>query len=61
MPKTQDWEKYVESITHIERNTETGQLVVFINWENGKKTKVSMDKVYQHCPRPMLRFYEKHL
>ncbi|ETN39465.1 uncharacterized protein HMPREF1541_05689 [Cyphellophora europaea CBS 101466] len=61
LPRESDWEKHVHAITHIEKDVNTGQLVVFINWQNGKKTKVSMNQVYAHCPRPMLKFYEQHL
>lgn len=61
LPKSEDWEQHVKLVTHIEKDPETGQLVVFIEWKNGKKTKVSMAQVYQRCPRPMLKFYEQHL
>jgi chromobox protein 1 len=61
LPNKVDWEADVEEVTHIERDAETDQLVVFVHWKNGRKTKVSMSQVYRHCPRPMLRFYEKHL
>jgi chromobox protein 1 len=41
--------------------SESGQLMAYIEFRNGRKTKVSMDQVYRHCPRPMLKFYEEHL
>jgi chromobox protein 1 len=59
-PPRQDWEPDVDRIDTIERD-KTGNLMVFVLFNNGKKLKVSMDQVYKHCPRPMLRFYEKHL
>ena len=59
-PKREDWEPDVEAIDTIERD-ESGQLLVYVLFKNGKKIKVSMEQVYKHCPRPMLRFYESHL
>lgn len=61
VPRTQDWEKEVLEITHIEMDSASNQLMVFVHWKNGKKTKVGMNKIRAHCPRPMLTFYEKHL
>jgi chromobox protein 1 len=61
VPQTKDWEPHVREVTHIEKNDNEGGYTVYIQWNNGKKTKVSMKQIYDHCPRPMLRFYEKHL
>lgn len=60
MPKKQDWEPEVDYVENIERATD-GTLLVFLVFHNGKKLKVSMEQVYRHCPRPMLKFYESHL
>ena len=60
MPKTQIWDNEIHKIQTIQRN-HVGKLTVYIHWKNGKNTKVGMDKVYRHCPIPMLRFYEQHL
>ncbi|KIW16430.1 hypothetical protein PV08_06482 [Exophiala spinifera] len=59
-PSGKDWEPQVDKIDTVERNA-SGTLMAYILFKNGKKSKVTMDKVYQHCPRPMLRFYEAHL
>jgi chromobox protein 1 len=59
-PTREDWEPLVVRIDTVERE-ESGQLLAYILFNNGKKTKVGMDKVYRHCPRPMLKFYENHL
>ena len=59
-PKKQDWEPYVTKVDTVERD-ESGKLMVYLEFKNGKHTKVSMDMIYKHCPRPMLRFYESHL
>lgn len=50
----------IDVVDTVEKN-EAGQLVAYIKFKNGNKTKVTMDKVYQHCPKAMLKFYEDHL
>lgn len=59
-PSKEDWEPFVVRVDAVEKD-DAGQLLAYILFKNNKKTKVSMDKVYRHCPRPMLRFYEEHL
>ncbi|EXJ64190.1 hypothetical protein A1O7_00526 [Cladophialophora yegresii CBS 114405] len=61
LPKGDQWEPQVEKVETIERDEETKQLMAYILFKNGKRSKISMDMVYKHCPRPMLRFYEEHL
>ena len=60
MPKRENWEPDVKEIDTLERD-ENGQLMVYVLFNSGKKLRCSMDQVYKHCPRPMLRFYERHL
>ncbi|EXJ89546.1 hypothetical protein A1O3_02613 [Capronia epimyces CBS 606.96] len=60
LPPKDDWESYIQKVETVEKN-EFGQLTAYILFNNGKKTRVGMDKVYRHCPRPMLKFYEDHL
>ncbi|KEF60219.1 uncharacterized protein A1O9_05069 [Exophiala aquamarina CBS 119918] len=59
-PTKEDWEPLVLKIETVEKDP-SGQLVAYVVFNNGKKTKVGMDKIYRHCPRPMLKFYENHL
>jgi len=61
LPEGDQWEDQVNKVETIERSKETNQLIAYIQFKNGKRSKISMDMVYQHCPRPMLRFYEEHL
>ena len=60
-PQGQDWENQVVKVETIERDTDNEQLLVYVRWVNGKQTKLSMDLVRRHLPRPMLDFYETHL
>ena len=60
-PHGQDWETQVEKVETIEQDPANGQLLVYVRWVNGKQTKLSMDLVRRHLPRPMLDFYEHHL
>lgn len=60
LPKGDDWEGQVDKVETIERG-ENQQLLAFVRFKNRKRTKISMELVYKHLPRPMLRFYEEHL
>jgi hypothetical protein len=61
-PKSENWEREIQTIDTVERDAETGKLWAFILFKsNMKRTKVGMDKVYKHCPLAMLKFYERHL
>ena len=51
MPKSKNWEKEVKSVETILRDAETDGLVAFLLWENGKKSKVSIEMCYDRCPR----------
>jgi chromobox protein 1 len=59
-PKGNNWENEVERVENIEKD-DNGGLMVFLKFKNGRRTKVTRDMVYKHCPRPMLIFYEEHL
>ena len=60
LPKEQTWDRHIDAIETIQRD-EFKRLLVFIRWNNGKRTKIGIDMVYKHCPLPMLKFYEGHL
>ena len=60
VPNKQDWEPLVSRIDTVERG-DGDQLMAYVVFNNGRKTKVSMEQIYQHCPRPMLKFFEEHL
>lgn len=49
-PPAGSWEDHIESIDAAEDGN-SGKLVVFLNWKNGKKTKHSTDVIYRRCPQ----------
>ncbi|OOF99098.1 hypothetical protein ASPCADRAFT_204757 [Aspergillus carbonarius ITEM 5010] len=61
MPKSRNWEGEVDSVETIIRQPGTSNLLAFLNWKNGKKSKVSIQLCYDKCPKKMLAFYESHL
>ncbi|EXJ61389.1 uncharacterized protein A1O5_11703 [Cladophialophora psammophila CBS 110553] len=60
LPEGEDWEDQVASVEMVDQD-DNGLLHAYIKFKNGRRTRVGMDKIYKHCPRPMLRFYEGHL
>ncbi|EED23086.1 conserved hypothetical protein [Talaromyces stipitatus ATCC 10500] len=54
------WERDVKKVQTIE-NDGTHGLVAYLNWTNGKTTKVSIGLCYEKIPLMMLKFYEAHL
>ncbi|OKL56351.1 hypothetical protein UA08_08533 [Talaromyces atroroseus] len=54
------WGRDVVKVQTIE-NDETHGLVAYLNWTNGKTTKVSINLCYESIPMLMLKFYEAHL
>ncbi|OJD12040.1 hypothetical protein AJ78_07311 [Emergomyces pasteurianus Ep9510] len=61
VPKTKNWDSQVKSVDTIMRDPVTGNLFVYLNWNNDKKAKVSIQQCYEKCPQKMLQFYEQHL
>ncbi|KAL2002815.1 hypothetical protein VTN02DRAFT_5858 [Thermoascus thermophilus] len=61
VPKGKNWEKDVEKVDTIVRDPDTGNLMAYLKWTNGKVSRVSLEKCYEACPMHMLRFYEQHL
>lgn len=61
VPKKENWDSEIASVDTVEQDQETGKLWAFITFNNHKRSKVGMEKVYKHCPLPMLKFYEQHL
>ncbi|KAM0331539.1 hypothetical protein ACHAQA_003216 [Verticillium albo-atrum] len=56
-PPSGSWEEDVTTIDACE-DEDTGKLIVYLNWNNGHKTKHTTDVIYKRCPQ---KFYERHI
>ncbi|KAJ6095755.1 hypothetical protein N7486_006501 [Penicillium sp. IBT 16267x] len=61
VPKGKNWDKELDAVDTIIRDPESQGLFVLLLWNNGKKSRVSIETCYEKCPRKMLKFYEEHL
>ncbi|KAK4160058.1 hypothetical protein QBC43DRAFT_326091 [Cladorrhinum sp. PSN259] len=59
-PPPGSWENDVADLDACE-DEETGKLMVYLTWKNGKKTQHETPVIYQRCPQKMLQFYERHV
>ncbi|KAI0403266.1 heterochromatin protein one [Xylaria palmicola] len=59
-PPQGSWEDEVESIDAC-HDENTGKLIVYLTWKDGKKTQHDTKVIYARCPQKMLRFYERHV
>ncbi|KAI1341263.1 heterochromatin protein one [Xylariaceae sp. FL0016] len=59
-PPAGSWEDDIESIDAC-HDENTGKLIVYLTWKNGRKTQHDTKVIYQRCPQKMLHFYEKHV
>ncbi|KAK2761755.1 hypothetical protein FQN54_001583 [Arachnomyces sp. PD_36] len=60
IPRSKVWDDEVDIVETILRDKD-GDLYAYINWRNGKKSKLSIAVCYERCPQKMLQFYERHL
>lgn len=51
LPKGKSWESDVSRVDTIIRDQESEKLFVYLNWKNGKKTRVSIETTYEKCPQ----------
>lgn len=57
-PPPGSWEEHVAHLDACE-DEETGHLVVYLTWKNGKKTQHSTQVIYQRCPQKVSYYGEK--
>ena len=55
------WENDVYSIDTMERDAATGDLIVYVMWKDGTKSKHPSRIMNNKCPQMMLKFYEAHM
>ncbi|CDM35205.1 hypothetical protein DTO013E5_6648 [Penicillium roqueforti] len=60
LPKGKNWDKEVKAVDTIVREGEAG-LMAWLEFNNGRKAKLSVQACYEKCPLKMLKFYESHL
>ncbi|KAI9887723.1 MAG: hypothetical protein M1823_000472 [Watsoniomyces obsoletus] len=53
------WEDHIQAVDTIEQEPEG--LFVYLQWNDGRKSRHPMDQIYVKCPMKMLYFYEQHL
>jgi chromobox protein 1 len=51
VPRSKSWEKEVDRVDTIIRDSKTNSLIAFLKWTNGKSAKVSIETCYEKCPR----------
>ncbi|KAM0260598.1 hypothetical protein ACHAQJ_002660 [Trichoderma viride] len=59
-PPAGSWEDDIETIDACE-DEGSGQLIVYLVWKNGRKTRHHTKVIYKKCPQKMLAFYERHV
>lgn len=50
VPKGKNWDKEVSAVDTIIRDPDNGGLYAFLLWNNGKRSRVSIDSCYEKCP-----------
>ncbi|KAI9842884.1 MAG: hypothetical protein M1838_002928 [Thelocarpon superellum] len=58
-PPSGIWEDDIQAIDTVEHDTDG--LHVYVQWNNGRKTRHPIERAYKKCPQKMLHFYEQHL
>lgn len=51
VPKGHNWDKELDSVDTIIRDQDDGALYAFLLWNNGKRSRVSIESCYEKCPR----------
>lgn len=57
VPKGKSWETDVSSVETILRDKD-GNLYAYLNWRNGKKSKILIETCYEKCPQKVRRHTE---
>ncbi|KAJ5189413.1 Chromo domain/shadow [Penicillium cf. griseofulvum] len=60
LPKGKNWDADVKEVDTIVREGDAG-LMAWLEFNNGRKAKLSVQACYEKCPLKMLKFYESHL
>lgn len=58
-PPAGSWEEHIQAIDTIEHDKRG--LHVYVQWNDGRKSRHPTESIYKHAPQKMLHFYEQHL
>lgn len=50
VPKGKNWDKELDSVDTIIRDQDNNGLYAFLLWNNGKRSRVSIESCYEKCP-----------
>lgn len=48
-PPSGSWEEHIQAIDTVEQDE--GGLFVFVQWNNGRKSRHPTEKIYERCPQ----------
>ncbi|ORX81628.1 hypothetical protein K493DRAFT_93764 [Basidiobolus meristosporus CBS 931.73] len=54
-----NWENEVKEVETVERTKD--KLMIYLLWNNGKRSVHPSDEVNKKCPQKVISFYESHL
>jgi chromobox protein 1 len=55
VPDSKNWEREVTKVETITRDPQTGGLMAYLQWQNGKKSRVSIEQCYEKIPMKVSR------
>ncbi|RHZ45171.1 hypothetical protein Glove_688g34 [Diversispora epigaea] len=58
---TESWEDKVIAVETVTRDDKTGDLLVYLKWNNGETSRHPAKDVNIKCPQKMIKFYEQRL
>lgn len=50
VPEGKNWEREVAKVETIIRDPKTGGLMAYLQWQNGRKSRVSIEQCYEKIP-----------
>ncbi|CAG8515464.1 62_t:CDS:2 [Acaulospora morrowiae] len=57
----ESWEDQVIAVETVTRDDKTGDLLVYLKWNNGETSRHPAKDVNMRCPQKMIKFYEQRL
>lgn len=57
IPKGNNWETELNQVDTIIRDSDSGGLYAFLLWNNGRRSRVSIESCYEKCPRKVSKHF----